>query len=116
MLPPLQYPDLVHLLSKAWCVVSDSGGIQEEVPTFGLHILITRDTTERPEAVEAGFGRLVGSDYDAIVDRVRELTSSNERELLAKSARSGRGMQASASQTSSARGRRLSLQQPPLAA
>ena len=91
LLPPLQYPDLVHLLSKAWCVVSDSGGIQEEAPTFGLNILITRDTTERPEAVEAGFGRLVGSDYDAIVDGVRELTSSNERKLLAKSNPFGTG-------------------------
>jgi len=91
LLPPLQYPDLVHLLSKAWCVVSDSGGIQEEAPTFGLNILITRDTTERPEAVEAGFGRLVGSDYDAIVDGVRELTSSNERKLLARSNPFGTG-------------------------
>lgn len=84
LLPPLQYPDFVHLLSKAWCVVSDSGGVQEEAPTFGLHILITRDTTERPEVVEAGFGRLVGSDYDVIVAGVRELTSSNTRKLLTK--------------------------------
>jgi UDP-N-acetylglucosamine 2-epimerase (hydrolysing) len=91
LLPPLQYPDFVHLLSKAWCVVSDSGGVQEEAPTFGLHMLITRDTTERPEVVEAGFGRLVGSDYDAVVDGVRELTSSNERKLLAKSTPFGAG-------------------------
>ena len=91
LLPPLQYPDFVHLLSKAWCVVSDSGGVQEEAPTFGLQILITRDTTERPEAVEAGFGRLVGSDYDAIVDGVRELTSSSERKLLAKANPFGTG-------------------------
>jgi UDP-N-acetylglucosamine 2-epimerase len=84
LLPPLQYPDFVHLLSKAWCVVSDSGGVQEEAPTFGLQILITRDTTERPEIVEAGFGRLVASNYRAIVEGVRGLTSSNERQLLAK--------------------------------
>jgi UDP-N-acetylglucosamine 2-epimerase len=84
LLPPLQYPDFVHLLSKAWCVVSDSGGVQEEAPTFGLHILITRDTTERPEVVEAGFGRLVGSQYEAIVEGVRELTSSSEPKLLTK--------------------------------
>jgi UDP-N-acetylglucosamine 2-epimerase len=91
LLPPLQYPDFVHLLSKAWCVVSDSGGVQEEAPTFGLQVLITRDTTERPEVVEAGFGRLVGSDYGAIVDGVRELTSSNKRKLLAKSTPFGVG-------------------------
>src|SRR5262245_30036465 len=84
LLPPLQYPDFVHLLSKAWCVVSDSGGVQEEAPTFGLQILITRDTTERPEVVEAGFGRLVASNYHAIVGGVRGLTSSDERQLLAK--------------------------------
>jgi len=84
LLPPLQYPDFVHLLSKAWCVVSDSGGVQEEAPTFGLQILITRDTTERPEVVEAGFGRLVAANYDAIVGGVRGLTSSDERQLLAK--------------------------------
>src|SRR5947209_3440273 len=82
--PTLQYPDFVHLLSSAWCVVSDSGGVQEEAPTFGLQILITRDNTERPEVVEAGFGRLVASDYSAIVQGVRGLTSSNERQVLAK--------------------------------
>jgi len=91
LLPPLQYPDFVHLLSKAWCVVSDSGGVQEEAPTFGLQILITRDTTERPEVVEAGFGRLVGADPGAIVDGVRALTSSNELKLLAKPTPFGMG-------------------------
>lgn len=84
LLPPLQYPDFVHLLSRAWCVVTDSGGIQEEAPTFGLQILITRDTTERPEVLEAGFGRLVASSYSAIVEGVRALTSSDERQLLKK--------------------------------
>ncbi|MBR0849222.1 UDP-N-acetylglucosamine 2-epimerase (non-hydrolyzing) [Bradyrhizobium diazoefficiens] len=91
LLPPLQYPDFVHLLSKAWCIVSDSGGVQEEAPTFGLQILITRDTTERPEVVEAGFGRLVASDYDAIVAGVRELTSASAPRLLAKSNPFGAG-------------------------
>ncbi|MBR0774819.1 UDP-N-acetylglucosamine 2-epimerase (non-hydrolyzing) [Bradyrhizobium diazoefficiens] len=91
LLPPLQYPDFVHLLSRAWCIVSDSGGVQEEAPTFGLQILITRDTTERPEVVEAGFGRLVASDYDAIVAGVRELTSASAPRLLAKSNPFGAG-------------------------
>lgn len=91
LLPPLQYPDFVHLLSRAWCVVSDSGGVQEEAPTFGLQILITRDITERPEVVEAGFGRLVASDYSAIVEGVRGLTSSNQRQLLVKPSPFGAG-------------------------
>jgi UDP-N-acetylglucosamine 2-epimerase len=91
LLPPLQYPDFVNLLSRAWCVVTDSGGVQEEAPTFGLPILITRNTTERPEVVESGFGRLVGSDYGAIVEGVRELTSSEERQLIGKPSPFGTG-------------------------
>src|SRR5262249_42117409 len=91
LLPPLQYPDFVHLLAKVWCVVSDSGGVQEEAPTFGLQILITRETTERPEVVEAGFGRLVASNSRAIVEGVRGLTSSSERQLLAKPSPFGDG-------------------------
>jgi UDP-N-acetylglucosamine 2-epimerase len=82
LLPPVQYTDLVHLMSRAWAVVSDSGGIQEEAPTFGLQILITRETTERPEVVQAGFGRLVGSDYAAIVSGVRALTAGDAPQLL----------------------------------
>jgi UDP-N-acetylglucosamine 2-epimerase len=82
LLDPLQYPDFVYLLSRAWVVVSDSGGVQEEAPTFGLRILITRETTERPEVVDAGFGTLVGSDYQVIVAGVRKLTAGNRPELL----------------------------------
>ena len=82
LLKPLQYTDLVYLLSRSWTVVTDSGGIQEEAPTFGLQILITRESTERPEVVEAGFGTLVGSDRGAIIAGVRRLTSSDAPQLL----------------------------------
>jgi UDP-N-acetylglucosamine 2-epimerase (non-hydrolysing) len=82
LLEPLQYTDFVYLLSRAWAVVSDSGGVQEEAPTFGLPILITRDTTERPEVIEAGFGTLVGCDYQAIVAGVRNLTAGGHPRLL----------------------------------
>lgn len=85
LLDALQYPDFVYLLSKAWTVVTDSGGVQEEAPTFGLQILITRNSTERPEVVDAGFGRLVGSDFRAIVDGVRRLTAGNTPHLLTAS-------------------------------
>ena len=91
LLSPLQYPDFVYLLNRAWTVVTDSGGVQEEAPTFGLQILITRRSTERPEVVKAGFGRLVGSDYNAIVDGVRELTDSSERKLINAPNPFGRG-------------------------
>jgi UDP-N-acetylglucosamine 2-epimerase len=78
LLAPLQYPDFVYLLSRAWTVVTDSGGIQEEAPTFGLQILITRETTERPEVVSAGFGTLVGSNSKAIIEGVRRLTTGSK--------------------------------------
>lgn len=91
LVAPLQYTDFVYLLGRAWAVVSDSGGVQEEAPTFGLPILITRDTTERPEVVEAGFGRLVGADVRVIVQGVRELTAGNTRQLVLKDNPFGRG-------------------------
>lgn len=57
---PLEYTDFLHLLSCAWLVASDSGGVQEEAPSLGKPLLILRDTTERPEVLECGVGRLVG--------------------------------------------------------
>ena len=91
LLPPLQYLDFVHVLDRSWAVVSDSGGVQEEAPTFGLQILITRDTTERPEVIEHGFGRLVGCDRTAIVNGIRGLTAGREKQLLAARNPFGRG-------------------------
>ena len=58
--PPLEYPDFITLLSHAWLVVSDSGGVQEEAPSLGKPLLILRENTERPEAVASGVARLVG--------------------------------------------------------
>lgn len=60
LLQPLSYQDFVFLLSNAWLIVSDSGGVQEEAPTLGKPLLILRENTERPEAIEAGVARLVG--------------------------------------------------------
>ena len=91
LVSPLQYPDFVHLLSRAWTVVTDSGGVQEEAPTFGLQILITRESTERPEVVEAGFGTLVGSSYRAIVSGVRRLTAGERPQLLSAANPFGNG-------------------------
>lgn len=91
LLKPLQYTDFVYLLSRAWTVVTDSGGIQEEAPTFGLQILIARETTERPEVIDAGFGTLVGSDCRAIVSGVRKLTAGDHRQLLPACNPFGRG-------------------------
>jgi UDP-N-acetylglucosamine 2-epimerase (non-hydrolysing) len=60
MAAPFEYTDFIQLLSESWLIVSDSGGIQEEAPSLGKPLLIIRDNTERLEAVEAGFARLVG--------------------------------------------------------
>lgn len=61
LLEPLDYPDFIHLLSRAWLIVSDSGGVQEEAPSLGKPLLVLRDNTERPEVLDCGVGRLVGS-------------------------------------------------------
>ena len=70
---PLQYLEFVHLMSKSTIVLTDSGGIQEEAPGLGKPVLVMRDTTERPEALEAGTVKLVGTDYDKIVSEVSRL-------------------------------------------
>lgn len=70
---PLEYLSFVYLLDKATIVLTDSGGIQEEAPALGKPVLVMRDTTERPEAVDAGTVKLVGTDYDKIISEVAHL-------------------------------------------
>ena len=70
---PLDYLDFVYLMSRSYLVLTDSGGIQEEAPGLGKPVLVMRDTTERPEALEAGTVRLVGTDYDRIMAEVSAL-------------------------------------------
>jgi UDP-N-acetylglucosamine 2-epimerase (non-hydrolysing) len=75
---PLQYLEFVHLMSKATIVLTDSGGIQEEAPGLGKPVLVMRDTTERPEALESGTVHLVGTDYDKIISEVSTLLDDEE--------------------------------------
>ena len=70
---PLEYLSFVYLMEKSTIVLTDSGGIQEEAPGLGKPVLVMRDTTERPEALEAGTVKLVGTDFDKIVNEVSEL-------------------------------------------
>jgi UDP-N-acetylglucosamine 2-epimerase (non-hydrolysing) len=70
---PLQYLEFVYLMEKSSVVLTDSGGIQEEAPRLGKPVLVMRDTTERPEALESGTVHLVGTDYDKIISEVSEL-------------------------------------------
>ena len=75
---PLEYLSFVYLMEKSNIVLTDSGGIQEEAPGLGKPVLVMRDTTERPEALEAGTVRLVGTDFDKIVNEVSALLEDRE--------------------------------------
>lgn len=75
--PPVEYSDLVRLMELSTLILSDSGGIQEEAPSFGVPVLVLRDKTERPEAVEAGSSFLVGTDRSRIVAEANRLLSEN---------------------------------------
>ncbi|MDR3572045.1 MAG: UDP-N-acetylglucosamine 2-epimerase (non-hydrolyzing) [Candidatus Pacebacteria bacterium] len=74
---PLEYLEFVYLMKRAYLVLTDSGGVQEEAPSLGKPVLVMRDTTERPETVEAGTVRLVGTNANTIVTAVEELLSDD---------------------------------------
>lgn len=82
LIAPLSYPAFIWLMEKAYLIITDSGGVQEEAPSLGKPVLVMRDTTERPEAVKAGTVVLVGTDTSRIVDEVTKLL--NERETYLK--------------------------------
>lgn len=73
LIPPQDYLPFVHLMRRAHVILTDSGGVQEEAPSLGKPVLVMRDTTERPEAVDAGTVKLVGTDTELIVGKVSEL-------------------------------------------
>lgn len=75
---PLQYLEFVYLMEKSTIVLTDSGGIQEEAPGLGKPVLVMRDTTERPEALESGTVHLVGTDYDKIINEVSTLLEDDK--------------------------------------
>jgi len=73
LVEPLGYLDFIRLLASAWLIVSDSGGVQEEAPTLGRPVLVIRENTERPEAIEAGVARLVGRSAERLEEMLEEL-------------------------------------------
>jgi len=73
LVEPLDYPDFIHLMKRADIIVTDSGGVQEEAPALGKPVLVIRATTERPEAIEAGTARLIGTERYSIVSAVSQL-------------------------------------------
>ena len=79
LVAPLSYPAFVWLMNKSYLIITDSGGVQEEAPTLGIPVLVMRDTTERPEAVEAGTVILVGTDVKKIELETSELLLNKEK-------------------------------------
>jgi UDP-N-acetylglucosamine 2-epimerase (non-hydrolysing) len=79
LISPLEYLPFIYLMEKSYLVLTDSGGIQEEAPSLGKPVLVMRDTTERPEAVDAGTVELVGTDRNLIVRKVTELIVDNNK-------------------------------------
>ncbi|BCA41833.1 non-hydrolyzing UDP-N-acetylglucosamine 2-epimerase [Kluyvera ascorbata] len=78
LIEPQEYLPFVWLMNHAWLILTDSGGIQEEAPSLGKPVLVMRETTERPEAIDAGTVRLVGTDSQRIVDEVTRLLRDEE--------------------------------------
>ena len=78
LIDPLAYQDFIWLMNRSKIIITDSGGVQEEAPSLGKPVLVMRDTTERPEAVEAGTVLLVGTNEELIVSKALDLLNNNE--------------------------------------
>lgn len=78
LIDPMEYKAFIHLMNKSYLILTDSGGVQEEAPTLGKPVLVLRTTTERPEAIEAGTAKLVGTDKKAIIREARKLLTDPE--------------------------------------
>lgn len=78
LIKPLEYEPFVYLLKHSYLVLTDSGGVQEEAPSLGKPVLVMRETTERPEAVDAGTVEIVGSNHQKIIERVSHLLNDNK--------------------------------------
>ncbi len=78
LIKPISYPAFVWLMSQSYIIITDSGGVQEEAPSLGKPVLVMRDTTERPEAVDAGTVLLVGTSLEKIVSETNRLLNNNE--------------------------------------
>ena len=76
LIEPLQYEEFIYLMDKSYFIITDSGGVQEEAPSLGKPVLVMRNTTERPEALEAGTVKLVGTDIKKIVNEANELINN----------------------------------------
>jgi UDP-N-acetylglucosamine 2-epimerase (non-hydrolysing) len=78
LIAPLDYEPFIYLMSRSYFILTDSGGIQEEAPSLGKPVLVMRDTTERPEALEAGTVKLVGTDTKKIIKECTALLDNDD--------------------------------------
>lgn len=78
LIEPLQYEQFIYMMNRSYLIITDSGGVQEEAPSLGKPVLVMRDTTERPEALEAGTVKLVGTDIQLIINEAQELIESQQ--------------------------------------
>ena len=78
LIEPLQYEQFIYMMDKSYFIITDSGGVQEEAPSLGKPVLVMRDTTERPEALEAGTVKLVGTNTQLIINEAQELIDNKE--------------------------------------
>jgi UDP-N-acetylglucosamine 2-epimerase (non-hydrolysing) len=78
LIEPLLYEQFIYMMEKSYFIITDSGGVQEEAPSLGKPVLVMRDTTERPEALEAGTVKLVGTNSDLIIKEAQDLLSNPE--------------------------------------
>lgn len=78
LIEPLQYESFIYLMKLSYFIITDSGGVQEEAPSLGKPVLVMRDTTERPEALEAGTVKLVGTNAQTIIDEAQKLLDDGE--------------------------------------
>ncbi|WP_418179100.1 non-hydrolyzing UDP-N-acetylglucosamine 2-epimerase [Aliarcobacter lanthieri] len=85
LINPLQYEEFIYMMNKSYFIITDSGGVQEEAPSLGKPVLVMRDTTERPEAVEAGTVKLVGTSKEIIIKETQKLLDNkSEYEKMSK--------------------------------
>ncbi len=78
LIEPLQYEQFIYMMNKSYFIITDSGGVQEEAPSLGKPVLVMRDTTERPEAVDAGTVKLVGTNKEVIIEEAQKLLDNKE--------------------------------------
>lgn len=78
LIEPLQYEQFIYMMNKSYFIITDSGGVQEEAPSLGKPVLVMRDTTERPEAVDAGTVKLVGTNKEIIIKEAQKLLDNKE--------------------------------------